>query len=293
MKILILGVSGMLGSSLYKNLSQHLDLDVYGTIRSKKRYINHFFSNQDKSNIYELDVHKAVEELKIILKDIKPDVVINCIGKIPQKESIESEIIQLNSLLPHKISSYSEEISAKLIHFSTDCVFSGKKGFYDEGDIPDAEDLYGRSKIQGEVHSSNHLTIRTSIIGHEIETKTSLVEWFLSQEENISGYSRAIFSGFPCNFYSKILIDYIFPHKELNGILHISSNPISKFNLLMIVKRVYDKNINIELDENYKSDKSLDSSKFQRMTGFRSPEWEFLVRHMYQDYEKFYKGYKK
>ncbi len=280
----------MLGSSLYKNLSLNPDLDVYGTIRSKKRYTNHFFTKQDKTNIYELDIHKSVKELKTILKDIKPDVVINCIGKIPQKESIESEIIQLNSLLPHQISTCCEEISAKLIHFSTDCVFSGKKGFYDEDDIPDAEDLYGRSKLQGEVHSSNHLTIRTSIIGHEIETKTSLVEWFLSQEENISGYSRAIFSGFPCNFYSKILIDYIFPRKELSGILHVSSNPISKYNLLMIVKRVYDKNTHIELDENYKSDKSLDSSKFQRMTGFRSPEWEFLVRHMYQDYEKFYKG---
>lgn len=277
----------MLGSSLFKNLSSNFGLDVYGTLRSVDKY-KFFFSQTEYSKLYEYDALKSFEEINKIICDAKPDVVINCIGKIPQKDSTQPDILELNSLFPHKILTFCEEFKARMIHFSTDCVFSGKEGNYNETDITDAEDLYGQSKIKGEINSHKHLTIRTSIIGHEIETQNSLLEWFLSQTDDISGYSKAIFSGFPCNYHAKILAEHILPSLSVNGLIHIGSIPISKFKLLQIIKKVYDKSINIHKNDKYIIDKSLDSKRFKQITGFESPKWEFLVEYMNQDFKSYY-----
>jgi len=279
----------MLGYSLFKNFSKKDHLEVYGTIRNKEVFKAKFSSNEfDK--LFELDVFEDTNKTSKTIKNINPDFVINCIGAISQKESRKKELIFLNSLLPHIIQDICEDNSSKLIHFSTDCVFNGEKGNYEEVDLSDAFDLYGKSKYLGEILSTNHLTIRTSIIGHELNNDVSLIDWFLSQDKTVKGYKNAIFSGFPCVYLAEILNEYIFDNKSLNGLMHIAAKPISKYDLLKKIAKVYKKKIKIEQYDNYYSNKSLNSSKFDSLVGFRPPEWDYLINLMYEDYCKYYKN---
>ncbi len=289
MKILILGSTGMLGYSLFKNLSEKNHLEVYGTIRNKEVFKAKFSSNEyDK--IFELDVFEDANKISNTIKEINPDFVINCIGAITQKESKKYELIFLNSLLPHIIQDICDDNSSKLIHFSTDCVFNGENGNYVEDDLSDAFDLYGKSKYLGEILSNTHLTIRTSIIGHELNNNVSLVDWFLSQDKKVTGYKNAIFSGFPCVYLAEILSEYIFDNKSLNGLMHIAAKPICKYDLLKKIANVYKKGTRIEQYDNYYSNKSLNSSKFNTLVGFRPPEWDYLINLMHEDYCKYYKN---
>jgi dTDP-4-dehydrorhamnose reductase len=179
---------------------------------------------------------------------------------------------------------------ARLIHVSTDCVFDGKKGNYTENDISNATDLYGRSKFLGEVAYSPHcVTLRTSIIGHEIKGRLGLIEWFMSQDKKIQGYKNAIFSGFPTIEVAHILRDYILPNQNLTGIYHISSDPISKYELLKLVAEKYDKKIEIEPYDDFYQNRSLDSSLFRKITGYEPPTWPELIEKMYKHYMSFYK----
>lgn len=283
MKILVLGSSGMLGYSLFKNLSDKSNLDIYGTIRNKEKYKDRFTKNEF-NKILELDVLEQANEIKEVISHINPNYVINCIGAISQKESEDKNLIYLNSFFPHVLKENCDASSVKLIHFSTDCVFNGKKGNYSELDLADAHDLYGRSKYLGEVKSKNHLTIRTSIIGHELSSNMSLVNWFLNEKEKVRGYKNAVFSGFPCVYISEILSTYIFNNRDLGGVMHIAANPINKYDLLSKIAKVYKKNIEIEEYEDYKSDKSLNSSKFNKMVKFSPPEWDKLILLMNEEY---------
>ena len=172
----------------------------------------------------------------------------------------------------------------RLIHISTDCVFSGRKGNYREGDVPDAEDLYGRTKLLGEVSDEGCLTIRTSMIGRELETSNGLIEWFLSQEDKtISGYKKSVFSGFTTNALAEIIAGIITKNPELHGVWHVASEPISKFELLSLVKQVYGLNIRIEPDETVVCDRSLNSERFRKVTGFVPPTWHDMIEQMYRD----------
>ena len=191
-------------------------------------------------------------------------------------------------MLPHILKDCCDKYSAKLIQFSTDCVFNGEKGDYSESDLTDAKDLYGRTKILGEINTKNHLTIRTSIIGHELFSKVSLVEWFLNSTDKVQGYKNAIFSGFPCVYWSEILCDYILKNKTLGGVMHIASDPINKFELLSKIAEIYKKNIEIEEDVNYFSNKSLNSDRFNNLVGFKPPGWDELILKMNKDYRKHY-----
>lgn len=176
-------------------------------------------------------------------------------------------------------------VGARMIHISTDCVFDGKKGNYTEHDSSNADDLYGRSKFLGEVAYPPHcLTLRTSIIGHELKGKLGLIEWFLAQKGKVDGFTHAVYSGFPTVELAHIITEYILPNKDMNGVYHVSSDPISKYDLLKLVAKRYGKQIKIEPYNKFYQDHSLDSSVFRRITGYTPPSWPELVDKMYQHY---------
>ena len=286
MKVLILGVSGMLGSTLYNSFSSLQGYETWGTVRSKE-YFKHFL-NPDKI-INNIDVLKQDDLIHLFTK-LQPEIVINCVGIIKQQRGAKDPLttLPINSILSHRLSNLCRLAKARLILVSTDCVFSGKKGNYLENDIPDAIDLYGRSKLLGEIHDSEHVfTMRTSIIGHELNSNYSLVDWFLSQTGKVNGYSKAIFTGFPTVELANIIKEYIIPKPSLYGIYHISASPINKYKLLHLVKTHYQKEIEIIDNHDVRIDRSLNSDKFKNETGYNPPSWEVLIQKMFA-YKKEY-----
>lgn len=226
------------------------------------------------------------ESLKRAFSECDPTVVINSIGIVKQLESAKDAVasIGVNSLFPHQLAEMCSKIDARLITISTDCVFSGRKGNYLESDTPDAEDLYGRSKLLGEVQSPCCLTIRTSIIGPQIQGKHSLLEWFLSQQgRTVSGYRNAIFSGWPTLELSKIIWKVISEHKSLSGLYQVASQPISKFDLLNQIKEVYGLDVEIIEDEKFVCNRSLNGSRFEQDTGLKAKPWSQLLQEMCDD----------
>lgn len=220
------------------------------------------------------------------LEAVKPDVVINAVGVIKQLPSSKDVTTSLlvNSIFPQRLASLSAEFGYRLFTVSTDCVFDGSKGFYSEADVPDAKDLYGQSKRWGEIVEGNCLTLRTSIIGHELGTAHSLVDWFLSNRDGkVNGFTRAIYSGFPTLVFAHIIRDLIIKHPELNGLYNVSSEPINKFDLLNLIEREYKANVTITPCEELEIDRSLDSTKFRSETGFQPLSWPEMVRLMHAD----------
>ena len=206
-----------------------------------------------------------------------------------QKNKINNtgEIIYINSLLPHLLEEACKKVGARMIHFSTDCVFSGKLGKYAEENEPDAQDLYGLSKRLGEVLNENSLTLRTSIIGHELKSNLSLLDWFLSQENKVKGYKKAIFSGLTTIEIGKVLEKLYF--QSLSGFF-IFLLILNKYDLLNLVAIEYKKNIKILEDSEIIIDRSLDSSKFKALTGYNPPSWQELIKELNDYYnEKFKK----
>ena len=285
-RVLILGGTGMLGHTLFAHLSSHTDLDVYATVRTANGLSQWFAPDLltkiqvgVDANDFDTIIHAFARTL--------PDIVINCIGLIKQLPIADDPVaaITINSLLPHRISMTCSSVGARMIHISTDCVFDGEKGNYTEGDCSNANDLYGRSKFLGEVAYPPHcLTLRTSIVGHELKGNLGLIEWFLSQEGRIRGFTNAIYSGFPTIEIARIITDYILPRPELAGVYHASSDPISKYDLLKLVAGKYGKNIEIEPYDDLRLDHSLNSSAFRRLTGYVPRSWPELVDKMYQDF---------
>ena len=279
--LLIFGATGMLGSTMVKYFSEIKTFNVFSTFRSEYRYQLQL-PHDDFHIINGIDASNP-EHIENAFKVASPDIVINCIGIVKQLPEANDHLlsISLNSLLPHKLAYFCSLYNARLIHISTDCVFSGAKGNYIESDIPDASDLYGRSKLLGEVDYSNAITLRTSIIGHELSTSQSLINWFLSQKEKVRGFTNAIFSGLPTITVAKVIESYVLPYPNLSGLYHLSVDPINKYDLLSIVKEVYKKKIEIEPDSSLVIDRSLDSSRFRGATGFSPKPWPELIRAMY------------
>jgi len=216
------------------------------------------------------------------LDAVRPDLVVNCIGIVKQRPEAADPVasITVNSLFPHRLARACAEGGARLIHISTDCVFSGEAGSYRENDRPDAADLYGRTKLLGEVDAPGCVTLRTSLIGHELSGTHGLVEWFLSQRGTVRGFARAVFSGFPTVEMARIVADRIIPDRRLSGLYHLSSAPVTKYDLLRQVAKEYGKRIRIERDEEFVCDRSLDSSRFRGATGYEPPGWPALVAGM-------------
>lgn len=280
-RVLIIGATGMLGRTLSKYLSKFDELDVYFTSRRINLSVptnlnNHFIFNIENVNDY--------ENLSKIIDECQPQFIVNCAGIVKQliQEIDPLMVTCVNSDFPHKLLKLCNKYSAHLIHISTDCVFSGKKGNYNELDKPDCNDLYGLSKLQGEIiNGANSVTIRTSIIGHEIHSSRGLVEWFLSQKGSVSGYKNAIFSGLPTVELSRIIKEIIMPRK-LEGLFHISSDPINKFELLHLIANQYKKNdIKILPSHDLVIDRSLDYNKFHKATGYVPKPWPDLIDFMH------------
>ena len=286
-KILILGGTGMIGHGLFYGLSQYNDLDVYASVREDTN-INKWFPLALKEKIkINIDVNHFDSVIEV-LSFAQPDVVINCIGLIKQNPLVENPLlaISINSLFPHRVASICRAMGIRMIHVSTDCVFSGDKGNYKETDPSDATDLYGRTKFLGEVIYPHCITLRTSIIGHELRGKRGLVEWFLSQQGMIKGFTHAIFTGLPTIEFARVIKEYVLSDPNLNGLYHVSAEPISKYDLLKLIAIRYRKEIQINPYDGFYSDRSLDSTRFQNATGYQPPSWEELVEKMYQNYEK-------
>jgi dTDP-4-dehydrorhamnose reductase len=283
MKVLVLGGEGMLGHKMSQVLSQQFE--TYVTMRQPASAYSHYGIFDLERTIGRIDCLHFDSIVKAIGK-LKPDVIVNCIGIVKQviEEYDLIETLTVNSIFPHRLKNLCSLADTRLIHFSTDCVFSGQKGMYKEEDESDAADLYGRSKYLGEVDCDNCLTLRTSIIGRELNTKNGLLEWFLSNDGGtVKGYSNVIFSGFPTVVLADILAKVIRDFPNLNGILHISSDQISKFDLLQLIADEYQLRIKVKPFADYSIDRSLDSNRFRNKTGIIPPEWPELIKRMKKD----------
>ncbi len=281
MKILVIGASGMIGSTVLRVLSEKRDWEVFGTIRNGD-VIRFFTAQIAKRLLVGVDVQHSDVLLKL-LDDIRPDVVINCAGLTKHKPEADDPLVSIpiNTLMPHRLAELCKLVGARLIHVSTDCVFSGEKGGYTEEDFADARDVYGKSKALGEVTYPHTVTLRTSTIGHELQSKYGLLDWFLSQEWSCKGYDRAIFSGLPTVIFAQIVRDVVIPHNELSGLYHVAAKPINKFYLLKLIANVYGKKIEIIPDDKLVIDRSLDAARFREATGYVAPKWEEMIKLMH------------
>jgi dTDP-4-dehydrorhamnose reductase len=280
MRILVLGASGMLGHRAWLDLGT--DYEVWGTLRVSTPKLVELAGAQAHRLLAGVDVDNPNSLVEAFDK-VKPDVAINCIGLIKQRQAEIDHLraIDLNSRLPHQLANLCRLTGSRLIHISTDCVFSGKKGMYTEDDISDAEDVYGKTKFLGEITDQSHcLTIRTSYVGHELASNYGLLDWFLSQKREVLGYTNAIFSGFTTTAFVEILRSCILPNANLSGLYHISSDPISKYDLLQLFNDSYGKQLIIKPASEVMIDRSLDSSQFRLAAGFSPPDWPDMVRSM-------------
>lgn len=281
MRVLVLGASGMLGHSMLMLLSKNQDWTVYGTLRSPSSDLQKLAPRAKLLHGIHAD---QPDSLLAAFTQSRPQVVINCVGLVKQLASADDplEAIPINALLPHRLVRLCELARARLVHISTDCVFSGDQGNYRETDTPDAKDLYGRSKLLGEVSARHAITLRTSIIGHELGRDHGLIGWFLSQQGRVKGYTQAIFSGLPTYELARLVRDYVIPNTDLHGLYHVAAAPISKHDLLQIVNRIYGRLLEIEADGAVKVNRSLDASRFNEATGYIAPAWPDLITQMHE-----------
>jgi dTDP-4-dehydrorhamnose reductase len=282
-RIVVLGANGMLGNAVLRFFAKNPDYEVNGTVRNWSSVLELQNMAPSAGFVSGVDV-ESLDSLTRMFATVQPDVVINCIGIVKQLADANDPLIALpiNALLPHRLARLAQVAGARLIHMSTDCVFSGAKGNYVESDLPDAYDLYGRSKLLGEVDYPNAVTLRTSIIGHELTGNRSLIDWFLSQTADVQGYKNAIFSGLPTVEIARIIHDHVIPNPDLHGLYHVSAEPINKFDLLSLVSKEYGKEIEIHPKDDFRIDRSLNSDRFRLATGFQPEPWPELIYRMHQ-----------
>ena len=282
-KLLVLGATGMLGNAVLRLFAESPGFEATGTVRTSGSR-NLLPAGLADRVVVGVDVENP-DALVQLLSDLRPDVVVNCIGLVKQLAAADDPLAALpvNALLPHRLARMCGLAGARLVHVSTDCVFSGSKGMYLETDVADAKDLYGKSKHLGEVDYPHAVTLRTSIIGHELAGARGLIGWFLAQEGSVRGYTHAIFSGLPTIELARVIRDHVIPRPELRGVYHVSAEPIAKYDLLRLVAEEYGKTIEITPDDRLHIDRSLDSSRFRGVTGYRPAPWRELVRRM-RDY---------
>jgi dTDP-4-dehydrorhamnose reductase len=279
--ILVLGASGMLGSAVFRFLAYSPEYSTFGAIRSEAA-LTRLPAQVRSRTITGLDIENTDNLVRLFSK-VRPNIVINCVGLVKQLAEVSDPLLALpiNAMLPHRLAGLCEAFNARLIHVSTDCVFSGLRGGYVESDMPDGQDLYGRSKLLGEVDYPQAVTLRTSIIGHELASIHGLVEWFLAQENTVKGYRQAVFSGLPTVELARIIRDYVLPYPKLRGVYHVSATPINKFDLLKLIALVYHRENEIIPDDEVRVDRSLNSSRFRTETNYEPDDWPLMIERMF------------
>ena len=276
-RVLVLGVSGMLGHAVYDVLSKSPGLEVFGASRS--RMPKDWRADRLLSGVNALDQ----DDLLRAIRFSRPDVIINAVGVIKQLESAKDPlvVVPINTLLPHRLAALAETVGARLVHVSTDCVFTGAKGDYRESDLSDATDLYGASKHMGEVVDRKAaITLRTSIIGRELHSANGLIEWFLQAERRVKGFRRAIFSGLPTVELAEVIRDHVLPRPELYGLYHVSAEPISKLELLELASEIFARPAEFDPVDEPRIDRSLNSDRFRAETGYTPAAWRDLLTKM-------------
>lgn len=283
MVVLVLGAAGMLGHRVMLDLASRFDL--VGTVRGPAAaHAGHPVLG--RMRLLGGVIADDVAGVERAIAEVHPAAVVNCIGVIKQLPAARDPLpaIAINALFPHQLARACRSAGARLVHISTDCVFSGRKGRYTEDDPSDAEDLYGRTKYLGEVDGPGCVTLRTSIIGRELKGHVGLVDWFLSQRgRTVGGYARAIYTGFTAQRLAGLIGDLLERHPEIEGLWQVSSDPISKYELLDLLNRAFDLGATLQRDETFVCDRSLDSSRFRQATGFVPATWPVMVRELAED----------
>lgn len=278
MRVLILGAGGMLGHKVWQVFRDRFDCRAALRRRPQVPMFNGdcVIEGVDAADF---------EGIGALIERLHPDVVINCVGVVKQVAAAHDPIasITLNALFPHVLARACARAGARLIHISTDCVFAGTRGSYSENDLPDAADLYGRSKLLGEVTETEGagplpLTIRTSIIGRELRTSNGLVEWFLSHRGGpVRGFTRAVFSGVTTTVLAETLASVIEHHSGLHGLYHVAAEPVSKYDLLVMLNEAIGAGVTIAPDDSLVIDRSLDAARFRAATGLVPPPWQEMI----------------
>jgi dTDP-4-dehydrorhamnose reductase len=280
LRILILGGDGMLGHRLLMHLQDRHETKV--TLRRELAAYEHYGLFTLENSYWSVEV-KDTERLLDVVGDFRPEAVINAVGIVkqrgPAKEAIPS--LEINALLPHRLAVLCRAVGARLVHLSTDCVFSGRKGNYTEGDLPDAEDLYGRTKLLGEVTDAGCITLRTSIIGLELSRRVGLIEWFLAQRGEIRGFTKAIYTGLTTAEMSHVIERVLVEHPHLSGVWQVASEPLDKYDLLVRFSEVLGRDdIHIVPDDTVRIDRSLLSVAFEKATGYSAPGWSEMLKEL-------------
>ncbi|MBV9453471.1 MAG: SDR family oxidoreductase [Rubrobacter sp.] len=278
MRILILGGDGMLGHRLLVHLQDRHETKV--TLRRELAAYEHYglFTLENSYGSVEA---KDTGRLLEVVGDFRPEAVVNAVGIVKQRGAAKEAIpsLEINSLLPHRLAILCRVVGARLVHLSTDCVFSGCKGNYTEGDIPDPEDLYGRTKLLGEVTDAGCVTLRTSIIGLELSRRTGLIEWFLAQRGEIRGFTKAIYTGLTTAEMSRVIERVLVEHPHLSGMWQVASVPTNKYDLLVRFSEVLGRDdVRIVPDDTVRIDRSLLPVAFEEATGYSAPGWTEMLK---------------
>lgn len=280
MRILILGGDGMLGHRLLMHLQRNHD--VRATLRRDLSAYERYGLFTPDNSYAEVEVRDQGRLLETFA-DFHPEVVVNAVGIVKQRGAAKEAIpsLEINALLPHRLALLCRAVGARLVHMSTDCVFSGREGNYTEEDIPDPLDLYGRTKLLGEVAEAGCVTLRTSIIGLELSRKTGLIEWFLAQRGKIRGYTKAIYTGFTTAEMSRVIERVLVEHPRLSGVWQVASEPINKYDLLVRFSEVLGRDgIDIVPEDTVRIDRSLSSVAFEEATGYHAPDWNEMLKEL-------------
>lgn len=285
MRILILGGDGMLGHELFFELRARHETRV--TLRQPLAAYSSrgLFTADNAFGGIDARTPGAVEQ---VIAQFRPQALVNAIGIVKQRAESDDAIvsIEVNALLPHRLASACRAAGARVIHVSTDCVFTGEKGRYSETDRPDAVDLYGRSKLLGELAGEGCLTLRTSMIGLGLYRKTSLVDWFLAQKGRVQGYRHAIFSGLTTRELSRVIALVIEKHPQASGLYHLSAAPVSKLELLTKLRERLRSSVDIVPADEPRIDRSLDSTRFRRVFAYTPPSWDSMLDELAHDIQR-------
>ncbi len=281
MRIIVLGGGGLIGHKLFEKLSERFS-DVYCTLHSAR---SHALFSSDR--VYEnIDVQDFFA-LTNLLNGIGADVVLNCVGITKRKPEIDDlpYAISVNSLFPHRLARWAEESKARVIHFSTDCVFDGVLGNYTEESPTTGNDIYGKTKALGELRYPHALTLRSSFIGRELTGKSELLEWCLaSRGLAVNGFKKAFYSGVSTHTMARVVGDIIEHHPKINGLKQLATKqPISKLDLLRLANDIFDLKMTITEDSSFETQPTLDGSALRTEMNLELPNWNTMMSELAMD----------